>query len=120
SESQRLESQPVASSGAVAAVVPPEGTGPARRAKRVTSAVQDALSGGVEVIGAGIGTLGEGVTRVGDLTKKVPLVGTSVGIIGEGLTKAGESIHALPRVAQTRRGRLLVRSVVVGFLIVCS
>ena len=58
--------------------------------------------------------------KVGDLTKKVPLVGASVGKLGEGLTKAGESIHALPRVAQTRRGRLLVRSVVVGFVLVFS
>lgn len=114
------DSQPVSASGAVVAAIPTEGTGPARRSRRVTGLVQDAVSAGVEKLGAGIETVGEGVTKVGDLTKKVPLVGASVGKLGEGLTKAGESIHALPRVAQTRRGRLLVRSVVVGFLLVFS
>lgn len=93
-------------------------TGPTGRSKRITKAVQDVVSGGVEVLGTGIGTIGEGVTRVGDVAKKVPIVGPSVGKLGEGLTKAGESLQQLPRVAQTRRGRLLVRSVVVGFLIV--
>lgn len=116
------DSQPVAQSGAVAAAVAPptEGSGPARmgRARRVTGMMQDALSGGVEKLGTGIGVVGEGVAKLGDLTNKVPLVGASVGKLGEGLTKAGESIHALPRVAQTRRGRLLVRSVIVGFVLV--
>jgi len=88
------------------------------RRHRITKAVQDRVNTGVEKIGSGIGTLGEGVSKLGDVTKKVPLVGSSVGKIGEGLTKAGESIHALPTVAKTRRGRLLVRSVVVGFTLV--
>jgi hypothetical protein len=116
-----LDSEPVAS-GAVAAVAAAHDTGPvhAQRSKRLSKAVQNAVSGGVERIGAGIESIGGGVTKVGDLTAKVPLVGSSVGKLGEGLTKAGESIHALPRVAQTRRGRLLVRSVVVGFLLVFS
>jgi len=115
------DSQPVAS-GAVAAVAAAHDTGPvsAGRSKRITKAVQDAVTGGVERLGTSIGTIGEGVSKVGDLSKKVPLVGASVGKLGEGLAKAGESIHALPRVAQTRRGRLLVRSVVVGFAIVFS
>ena len=78
------------------------------------------VGGGVERLGAGLETLGEGVTKLGDLTNKVPLVGAGVGKLGEGLTKAGESIHALPRVAKTRRGRLLVRSVIVGFLLVAA
>jgi hypothetical protein len=116
-----LDSEPVAS-GPVAAVAAAHDTGPVGgpRGKRITKAVQDVVSGGVEKLGAGIGTIGGGVTKVGDLTAKVPLVGSSVGKLGEGLTKAGESIHALPRVAQTRRGRLLVRSVVVSFLLVFS
>lgn len=114
------DSRPVASGG-VAAVAAAHDTGPVGgRSKRITKAMQDAASGAVERLGASIGTIGEGVAKVGDVTKKVPLVGASVGKLGEGLTKAGESIHALPRVAQTRRGRLLVRSVVVGFLIVFS
>ncbi|HTL36976.1 MAG TPA: hypothetical protein VL326_27760 [Kofleriaceae bacterium] len=117
-----LESQPVSGSGSVVAAVASssEGTGPARRSRRITGLVQDAVSAGVERLGAGIETVGEGVTKVGDLTKKVPLVGAGVGKLGEGLTKAGESIHALPAVTKTRRGRLLVRSVVVGFLLVFS
>lgn len=117
-----LDSQPVNASGRVAAAVAQEGTGPhsPSRSRRLTNMVQGAVSAGVEKLGVGIETVGEGVTKVGDLTKKVPLVGPSVGRLGEGLTKAGESIHALPRVAQTRRGRLLVRSVVVGFLLVFS
>jgi hypothetical protein len=116
-----LDSQPIAS-GAVAAVAHAHDTGPVhgQRSKRLSKAVHDAVSGGVERIGAGIESIGGGVAKVGDLTAKVPLVGSSVGKLGEGLTKAGESIHALPRVAQTRRGRLLVRSVVVGFLLVFS
>lgn len=114
------DSEPVASGG-VAATAVVHDTGPVgRRSKRLTDAMQDVVSGGVEKLGAGIETIGGGVSKVGDLTRKVPLVGTSVGKLGEGLTKAGESIHALPRVAQTRRGRLLVRSVVVGFLLVFS
>jgi hypothetical protein len=119
------DSQPVASGGVpAAAAAAAHDTGPvgAVRSKRITKAVQDAVTGGVERLGASIGTIGEGVVKVGDLSKKVPLVGAaagaSVGKLGEGLAKAGESIHALPRVAQTRRGRLLVRSVVVGFLLV--
>jgi len=113
------DSQPLASGGVVG-VATAHDTGPVGRSKRITKAMQDAASGAVERLGASIGTLGEGVAKVGDVTKKVPLVGASVGKLGEGLTKAGESIHALPRVAQTRRGRLLVRSVIVGFLIVFS
>ena len=114
------ESQPVSGSGAVAAVAPNEGSGPVRgqRTKRITASIQGALSGGVERLGHGIGVVGEGVSKLGDFTNKVPVVGASVGRLGEGIAKAGESIHALPRVAQTRRGRLLVRSVVVGFLLV--
>lgn len=124
SESGSVEVSLSGESGRVPTAVPvaQEGTGPhlPSRSRRLTNMVQDAVSAGVEKLGVGIETVGEGVTKVGDLTKKVPLVGPSVGKLGEGLTKAGESIHALPRVAQTRRGRLLVRSVVVGFLLVFS
>lgn len=118
------ESAPVAvtsvDSQPVPVAVPMEASGQAsgphssRRAKRVTAAA----SAGIEKLGGVVETLGEGVTKLGDLTNKVPLVGAGVGKLGEGLTRAGESIHALPRVAQTRRGRLLVRSVIVGFLLV--
>jgi len=85
-----------------------------------TGLITAAVSGGVEAIGTGIETLGEGVSKLGDLTTKVPLVGPSVGKLGDGLTRAGESIHALPAVARTRRGRVLVRSVIVGFVLVAG
>jgi hypothetical protein len=115
------DSQPVASGGVVATAAAVTETGPVGgRSKRITKAMQDVVTGGVEKLGVGLETIGGGVAKVGDVTKKVPLVGASVGKLGEGLTKAGESIHALPRVAQTRRGRLLVRSVIVGFLLVFS
>jgi hypothetical protein len=115
-------SQPVAQSGPVAtAVVPNDGSGPVgrpRRSKRITGMVGNALSGGVEKIGSGLEVVGEGVGKLGDLTNKIPLVGAGVGKLGEGIARAGESIHALPSVAKTRRGRLLVRSVIVGFVLV--
>jgi hypothetical protein len=109
------ESAPI-SSGRVQAVEAAEQTGPARRSNRLSAAV----SGGVEALGSSIGTLGEGVSKLGDVTKKVPLVGAGVAKLGEGLTKAGETIQILPQVTATRRGRLLVRSVFVGLLLVAA
>lgn len=110
------ESQPIPV--AVASEASGQASGPvgAKRGKRMTAAA----SMGIEKLGGVVESIGEGVSKLGDLTNKVPLVGASVGKLGEGLTKAGESIHALPRVAKTRRGRLLVRSVIVGFLLVFS
>jgi hypothetical protein len=115
------DSAPVAS-GAVPVVEPVEPVRdvPTGRARRISGLIQSGVSGGVERLGAGIGTLGEGMTKLGELAEKVPLVGVGVTKLGEGLAKAGESIHALPRAAQTRRGRLLVRSVVVGFLLIST
>ena len=116
------DSAPVSSGRVKVAVSTDDATGPhsAGRSRRLTAAMQGAASGAVEKLGAGIGTLGEGVSKLGDVTRKVPLVGAGVARLGEGITKAGESIHLLPRVAQTRRGRLLVRSVIVGFALVGS
>jgi hypothetical protein len=113
------DSQPV-TSGRVAAPMASSESGSAQsqspgRSRRITQAVQGAVSGGVEKFGAGVEKLGEGVTRLGDA---IPLVGAGVSRLGEGISKAGESIHVLPAVAQTRRGRLMVRSVVVGFVLV--
>ena len=111
------ESAPI-SSGRVRAVASEEPkSGPARR---ITSSAVAAVSGGVEALGTGIGSIGEGVSKLGDLTNRVPFVGPTMDKLGEGLSKAGESIHALPAVAKTRRGRLLVRSVVVGFVLVAT
>ncbi len=105
------ESGPV-SSGRVIATPADIKSGPVR------AAISAAVSGGVEALGAGIGTIGEGVSKLGDVAKKVPLVGANIGKLGEAVTRAGESIHALPAVAKTRRGAILVRSVLVGFTLV--
>jgi hypothetical protein len=111
-----VESVPVAS-GAVHAVAAREHTG---RTKRLTDAAKDAVSGGVSALGSGFSTIGEGVSKLGERSKKVPLVGSSVAALGESITSVGESLTELPRVAGTRRGRLLVRSLVVGFVLVFS
>lgn len=111
-----LDSAPI-SSGKVHAVASEEPQSGAHRAREALSA---AASGGVELLGDGIAMLGEGVSKLGDFTNKVPLLGASVGKLGEGLTKAGESVHALPAATKTRRGRLLVRSVIVGFVLVAA
>jgi hypothetical protein len=112
-----VESQPI-SSGRVQAVEAAEQTGPhmPSRSRRLSNMV----SGGVGKLGDGMSTLGEGVSKLGDVTKKVPLVGSAAAKLGEQLTKAGESISIFPAVTQTRRGRLLVRSVIVGLLLVAA
>jgi hypothetical protein len=102
-------------SGAVYAAAARESTG---RTKRLTDAAKDAVSGGVSKLGSGLGSIGEGVSKLGDMSKNVPIVGSSVSALGESITSVGESLHELPRVAGTRRGRLLVRSLVVGFVLV--
>jgi len=109
-----IESGPV-TSGAIYAAAARENTG---RTKRLTDAAKDAVSGGVTKLGTGLGTIGEGVSKLGDMSKNVPIVGSSVSAIGESITSVGESLTELPRVAGTRRGRLLVRSLVVGFVLV--
>jgi hypothetical protein len=101
-----------------AAVAVGEPTGP--RARRITDAAKDALDTGVSKLGTGIGTLGEGVSKLGDLSRNVPVVGASVSRIGEGLSHVGETIHVLPQVARSRRGRLLIRSMLVGFVLVAA
>jgi hypothetical protein len=102
----------------VQAVEAADPTGPhfPRRSGRITGMV----SSGVEKLGTSMTSLGEGVTRLGDVTKKIPLVGTAAHTLGEGLTKAGETIAIFPEVSKTRRGRLLLRSVVVGLLLVAT
>jgi hypothetical protein len=97
------------------------------RGKRIAGAAKEALAGaakealdvGVSALGTGIGTLGEGVSRLGEMSR-IPVVGTGVTRIGEGITQVGESLHQLPQVARTRRGRLLIRSMIVGFFLVAA
>jgi hypothetical protein len=85
----------------------------------ITGAAKDALGAGVTKLGSGIETLGEGVSRLGELSH-IPVVGSGVVKLGEGITSVGEQLHELPRVARTRRGRLLIRSVIVGFVLVAG
>jgi hypothetical protein len=121
-----LESAPV-SSGKVVAVgtessgsvkaVASETTG---RSKRIANATKEAIGTGVSALGTGIGSLGEGVSKLGERSRNIPVVGSSVSKLGEGISQVGESLHELPRVASTRRGRLLVRSLLVGFVLVAA
>jgi hypothetical protein len=90
--------------------------------RRAAEKVEDVVSGGVGKVGAGIGKLGGGMAKLGD---KLPGVrGTKIGHgvkeLGEGLTELGDSLTELPKVTRTRRGRVLVRSLFVGFLLVAG
>jgi hypothetical protein len=89
------------------------------RGRRIAGAAKDALDAGVSRLGSGIGSLGEGVSRLGEMSR-IPVVGSGVAKLGEGITSVGESLHVLPQVARTRRGRLLIRSMVVGFVLVAA
>ncbi|HET7503993.1 MAG TPA: hypothetical protein VFK02_23390 [Kofleriaceae bacterium] len=100
------------------AVAVGEHTGP--RARRITDAAKDALGTGIGTLGDGVSRLGEGVSKLGDLSRNVPVVGSSVSRLGEGLSHVGETLHVLPQVARTRRGRLLIRSMIVGFVLVAA
>lgn len=103
-------------------------TGPDRRSKRPTvqraaEKVENAVSTGVGKVGAGMDRLGAGVRRLGAHVDKWPGVhrtklGTGVIELGAGISEVGHSLTELPKVARTRRGRVLVRSLVVGFLLV--
>jgi len=115
-----LDSQPV-SSGKVVAVAPDADSAPTAGASRKLSAVaKEVVGGGVSVLGGMTKQLGGGVSKMGELTSKVPLVGSGVSAVGETISHLGESLTELPRVARTRRGRLLVRSMFVAFALVTS
>jgi hypothetical protein len=90
------------------------------RGKRISDAAKGALGTGIGTLGDGVSLLGEGVSRLGDMSRKVPGVGAGVAKIGEGISHVGEQLHDLPQVARTRRGRLLIRSMIVGFVLVAA
>ncbi len=114
------DSAPV-SSGKVIAVAPStEQSGGASSSRGISGMAKDALGGSVTILGGGVSKLGDGVSRLGDASRKVPFVGTGVSAIGESISSVGASLTELPRVAKTRRGRLLVRSMFVGFALVTS
>jgi len=112
SDPDKPDDDPPSESGRVVATATEIRTGPVR------AAIGAAVSGGVEALGTGIETIGEGVSQLGDLAKRVPLVGSNIGKLGEAVSRAGESIHALPTVAKTRRGAIVVRSAIIGFVVV--
>jgi hypothetical protein len=85
--------------------------------------VEDVVSSGVGKVGVGMGKVGAGLSRLGARVDKLPGVhrtrlGTGVIELGAGISEVGANLKELPRVARTRRGRVLVRSLVVGFLLV--
>jgi hypothetical protein len=84
----------------------------------VQGAAGRAIGGAATRVGAGVGMVGEGVSKLGDITRKVPIVGAGVQALGEGISQVGDVMQELPRVAKTARGRVLVRSMLVGFSLV--
>jgi Protein of unknown function (DUF4019) len=91
----------------------------ARSSARIVARRAEALIGhGVSRIGDGIDSLGKGVTALGERAAKVPVFGESVRNFGEGLSEVGASLHNLPAVSQSKRGRVLFRSMLVAFLLV--
>lgn len=117
-EASALDSAPVSSGRVTAMSVAATGPTESARSNRLTEAGKQMLGRGVETLGSGLETLGEGVTKLGEVSRSVPLVGAGVARLGEGITSVGESLTTLPKVAATRRGRLLVRSLLVGLLVV--
>jgi hypothetical protein len=96
-------------------------TGPVgSRKKRLTDAAKNTAGVVVSAIGTGVDKLGEGVSKLGEASKAVPIVGAGVTKLGASIQNVGESIENLPRVARTRRGRLLFRSLIVGFVLVAA
>ena len=114
----RDESRPIAS-GKAAAVAAGELTEP--RSKRIADAAKDALGAGVSKLGSGIGS-----ARRGCLQARRPVAqgaGRRLGVAqdrrGHHATSAS-SCTCCPQVARTRRGRLLIRSMIVGFVLVAA
>ncbi len=98
-------------------------TGPTesgRSRSRITDVGKDMLGKGVSTLGSGIETIGAAASKLGEVSHKVPVVGSGMSRLGEGISSVGESIAELPRVARTRRGALLVRSLFVGMLLVAA
>jgi hypothetical protein len=89
-------------------------------AKRAAARIEDAIGGGVSRIGGGIESLGEGINQLGGKVDSVPLIGAGVKEFGGGLAELGESLTNLPKVAKSVRGRILFRSMLVGFVLVAA
>ncbi|MBX3155568.1 MAG: DUF4019 domain-containing protein [Deltaproteobacteria bacterium] len=116
-----LDSAPVASGRMTGVVATATATATeTTRTKRIADVAKHALDEGVTAIGSGLETIGENVQKLGEKSRRVPLVGANITKLGEGIASVGESLTELPRVARTRSGRLLFRSLIVGFAIVAS
>ncbi|HEY4178369.1 MAG TPA: hypothetical protein VGM90_16090 [Kofleriaceae bacterium] len=105
------------SDGAPVGAVDSPNTG---RTQRLANAAVEKMSAGVSVLGTGLDKIGEGISKVGEVSRAVPLVGSTVTKLGDSLQQVGESMQNLPAVTATRRGRLIVRSLIVGFLLVAT
>jgi hypothetical protein len=88
------------------------------RTRLVARRAEQLIGQGVSRIGDGIESLGDGVSKIGERAARVPVLGDSVKQLGEGISELGASLHDLPAVAQSKRGRVLLRSLIVAFLLV--
>jgi len=113
--SSPVDTAPVSSGRVTSMTVAASGPTQSSRSRRLTDAAKDSFDKGVARIGTGLEHLGEGVSKLGEKSKRVPLVGSR---LSEGMIHVGESLTDLPRAARSRRGRLLLRSLVVSFLLV--
>jgi hypothetical protein len=106
--------------------VAPEPSGKVRKQRTSQMAVEkveDVVSGGVGKLGEGVGKVGAGLTRLGERVDRLPgmhrtKLGTGVAELGAGLSEVGANLTELPKVARTKRGRVLIRSLAVGFALV--
>jgi hypothetical protein len=87
-------------------------------ARQVAKRAEVLIGQGVSKIGDGIGSIGEGVSKIGERASRVPVLGQSVKQLGEGISELGASLHDLPAMTRSKRGRVLVRSMLVAFLLV--
>jgi hypothetical protein len=102
--------------------IPVRGSG---RTRAAGEKLQGAVSSGVEHLGSGITALGDGLSKVASRVDKIPgltktKLGTGVRELGEGISDLGESLTHLPQVARSRRGRVMARSLVLGFLMILT
>jgi hypothetical protein len=106
--------------------IPEPGSKPPRKQRTSQMAVEkveDVVSDGVGKVGVGVGVVGAGLTRFGERVDRLPgmhrtKLGTGVAELGAGLSEVGANLTELPKVARTKRGRVLIRSLVVGFALV--
>lgn len=88
---------------------------------RAAESLEDAALSQVGKLGGGIVNMGERIARIGAKVDELPVVGKlgdGVTELGHGVSDLGTSLTELPQVARTREGRLLLRSFVVGMLVV--